>query len=63
MAVPILAASAQAQSMCGGGFGGHQHHQKADQTAVQMPEADGKACNAVLKNLPDKVYDPWHGMR
>jgi hypothetical protein len=27
------------------------------------PKADDKAYNAALKNLSDKPYDPWHGMR
>jgi len=26
-------------------------------------KANDKAYNAVLKNLPDKQYDPWHGVR
>jgi len=26
-------------------------------------KVDDKAYNAVLKNLPDKQYDPWHGAR
>lgn len=27
------------------------------------PKGDEKAYNSVLKNLPDKQYDPWHGVR
>ncbi len=27
------------------------------------PKANDKAYNAALKNLPDKQYDPWHGVR
>jgi hypothetical protein len=26
-------------------------------------KANEKAYNAALKNLPDKQYDPWHGVR
>jgi hypothetical protein len=26
-------------------------------------KANDKAYNATLKNLPDKQFDPWHGMR
>jgi uncharacterized low-complexity protein len=25
--------------------------------------ANDKAYNAALRNLPDKQYDPWHGVR
>jgi hypothetical protein len=31
-----------------------------DQTKVKANE---KAYNAALRNLPDKQYDPWHGVR
>ena len=27
------------------------------------PKANDKAYNAALKNLPNKQYDPWHGVR
>jgi hypothetical protein len=30
---------------------------------AQKPKADDKAYNAALKSLPDKPYDPWHGVR
>jgi hypothetical protein len=26
-------------------------------------KANDKAYNAALHNLPDKQYDPWHGVR
>jgi hypothetical protein len=26
-------------------------------------KANDKAYNAALRNLPDKQYDPWHGVR
>jgi hypothetical protein len=29
----------------------------------QKPKANEKAYNAALRNLPDKQYDPWHGVR
>jgi hypothetical protein len=32
----------------------------ADETKVK---ANDKAYNAALKNLPDKQYDPWRGVR
>ncbi len=34
-----------------------------DPTGEQKVKANDKAYNAVLKNLPDKQYDPWHGVR
>jgi hypothetical protein len=41
----------------------------ASNTLKQGPEeqpkvkANEKAYNAALRNLPDKQYDPWHGVR
>ena len=32
----------------------------ADETKVK---ANDKAYNAALRNLPDKQYDPWRGVR
>ncbi len=29
----------------------------------QKPKANEKAYNAALHNMPDKQYDPWHGVR
>ncbi len=29
----------------------------------QKVKADDKAYGAMLKRLPDKPYDPWHGVR
>jgi hypothetical protein len=29
----------------------------------QKTKADDKAYNAALKSLPDKPFDPWHGVR
>jgi hypothetical protein len=34
---------------------------KAAETAKL--KANDKAYNAALRNLPDKQYDPWHGVR
>jgi hypothetical protein len=34
-----------------------------DTSKTQKVKANDKAYNAVLKNLPDKQYDPWHGVR
>ena len=29
----------------------------------QKPKANDKAYNSALRNLPNKQYDPWHGVR
>jgi len=34
-----------------------------DKSDGQKVKANDKAYNAALHNLPDKQYDPWHGMR
>jgi hypothetical protein len=58
----VMAASAQAQM--GGSPGGGRHaasnHQKSNEPA--KPKADDKAYSSALKGLPDKPYDPWHGI-
>jgi len=70
----LLMASAQAQV---GGGNGAQNSQlqgasgigaaagraNQDPAGDQKVKANDKAYNAVLKNLPDKQYDPWHGVR
>ncbi len=35
---------------------------KAGATST-APKANDKAYDAALKNLPNKQYDPWHGVR
>jgi hypothetical protein len=68
-AVTLAAASAQAQdaggmSGMGGGPGGRHHKQGQTKTAdAPKPKADEKAYTAALKELPDKQYDAWHGVR
>jgi Spy/CpxP family protein refolding chaperone len=68
-AVTLFAASAQAQdaggmSGMGGGFGGRHHKQGQTKTTdTPKPKADEKAYTAALKDLPDKKYDAWHGVR
>ena len=49
-----------AQSM---GGGGQKHQQKSDKNAPPAPKVDEKAYAAALKDIPDKKYDPWHGVR
>jgi hypothetical protein len=62
----LMLASAQAQqSDPAGGFGGGgKHHAKTEKTATPAaPKADDKAYKAALKDLPDKQFDAWHGVR
>ena len=43
-----------------------QHAGNTLKTQIDDPNkvrANDKAYNAALKNLPDKQYDPWHGVR
>jgi hypothetical protein len=45
-----------------------QHANAASSQADKAAEAakvkaNEKAYNAALRNLPDKQYDPWHGVR
>ena len=64
LALAALTASAQAQS--GGGLGaGHGKHgrSQAEKGDPQRPKIDDKAYNAALRNIPDKKYDTWHGVR
>jgi hypothetical protein len=65
LALALLTSGAEAQTVGGGGFGGghKQHQQNATKTDTQKPKADEKAYAAALKNLPDKQFDPWHGVR
>jgi hypothetical protein len=70
-AVVLVMTSAQAQDVGGGiggmgsdGFGGRHHgqQQKNAKAATTTPKADEKAYNSALKGIPDKPYDPWHGV-
>jgi len=62
LALAVMVASAQAQM--GGAPGGHQPFDKRNQKSSEpaKPKADDKAYNSALKSLPDKQYDPWHGL-
>ncbi len=70
LVMALLIANAQAQitgqasqmqgaSAIGQAAGKANEHDNSEQKA----KANDKAYNAVLKNLPDKQYDPWHGVR
>jgi hypothetical protein len=57
LAVALVASTAQAQTT-----GGGHKKQSAAKTDTQKPKADEKAYAAALNSLPDKKYDPWHGI-
>jgi hypothetical protein len=68
----LVTATAQAQSGggmggtegTGGGFGGRHHQPEKNKPAERpKPKADEKAYDAALKQLPDKQYDAWRGVR
>ena len=74
-AMALMMATAQAQ-MSGGGPGNQMgaasqvggnasrtQHQAEDKQTEQKVKANDKAYNAALRNLPDKKYDPWGGVR
>jgi len=65
LALALLTAGAQAQGGPGLGGGGEGKHgrQQADNGEAQIPKIDDKAYNASLRNIPDKKYDAWHGVR
>jgi hypothetical protein len=44
--------------------GGHKgQQQSANKTDTDKPKADEKAYAQVLNSVPNKAYDPWHGVR
>jgi hypothetical protein len=64
----LLVASAQAQvtpqqSQMNSAAALGQHAGSSGPQDAPKVKANDKAYNAVLKNLPDKQYDPWHGVR
>jgi len=65
LALALLTTGAQAQGSSGFGGGGHGKHgrQQADKGEAQKPKIDDKAYNVSLRNIPDKKYDAWHGVR
>lgn len=68
-AVALLTATVHAQDAGGvggpgGGFGGpHRQQGKSKKTETPKPKVDEKAYSAALNELPDKQFDPWHGVR
>jgi hypothetical protein len=64
LAFTAVMAEAQAQSpatMKAGQLG--KDASKASDDKNKAPKANDKAYDAALKNLPNKQYDPWHGVR
>jgi len=67
LALTLTMASAQAQLggiAPGSGIGkdAAKASRQADEAKPKL-KSDDKAYNAALRNLPDKQYDPWHGVR
>jgi len=69
LAMALLVSAAQAQmnpqgsQMQNASRIGQQAGHANDPAAESKVKANEKAYNAVMKNLPDKQYDPWHGVR
>jgi hypothetical protein len=70
LAMALTMASAQAQSSqsqlgAASQLGQHASRasQQGDKSDAGKLKANDKAYNAALRNLPDKQYDPWHGVR
>jgi opacity protein-like surface antigen len=70
LAMALMIVSAQAQSAVQapinsaaqlGSHAGSVAGAKTENTT--KVKANEKAYNAALRNLPDKQYDPWHGVR
>ena len=62
----MMATAANAQGAPGSQIGNHAakaDEQGSKSTDPNKAKANDKAYNAALKNLPDKQYDPWHGVR
>ena len=69
LALAVVASGAQAQTSPGqmnananSQLGQHAAKNNGNDDAAKA-RANDKAYNAALHNLPDKPYDPWHGVR
>jgi hypothetical protein len=69
LALAVVASGAQAQTSPGqmnananSQLGQHASKNNGNDDAAKA-RANDKAYNAALHNLPDKPYDPWHGVR
>jgi hypothetical protein len=59
----LVAASAHAQGGAAGSAHGKHGRQQPEKGEPQKPKIDDKAYNAALRNIPDRKYDAWHGVR
>jgi hypothetical protein len=73
VALALMVTSVDAQGVGdGGGLGGtlpggpggrhHGQQQKKADSQTPKPKVDEKAYSAALKEIPNKPYDPWHGV-
>jgi hypothetical protein len=67
-ALALMTASAHAQLGAiapGSNVGQHvsNANEKSSPNDAAKAKANDKAYNAALQNLPNKQYDPWHGVR
>jgi hypothetical protein len=70
LALAVLASGAQAQQVPGQmninaaqNIGSHASKANGIGGDDKAVKANDKAYNAALHNIPDKQYDPWHGVR
>jgi hypothetical protein len=70
LALGLVASGAQAQTSPGqmnananAQLGQHAGKSGGGSDKAAEAKANDKAYNAALHNLPDKQYDPWHGVR
>ena len=59
----LVTASAHAQGGAAGSAHGKHGRQQPEKGEPQKPKIDDKAYNAALRNIPDRKYDAWHGVR
>jgi hypothetical protein len=57
-----VAAQAQVTPQSAAGTIGQGASRQVEEKST-APKANDKAYNAALKNLPNKQYDPWRGVR
>jgi hypothetical protein len=64
LALTVMTAAAQAQMGGGSPSGGRQAYGDHKNGPKDPPKAkaDDKAYTSALKGLPNKPYDPWHGI-
>ncbi|MBV1696921.1 MAG: hypothetical protein KGK33_11275 [Hyphomicrobiales bacterium] len=63
VAAQAQVSSQQSQINAASRLGQSASRDMEDKGKSVAPKANDKAYNAALKNLPDKQYDPWRGVR